>query len=80
MIKSISELQDLIIWAKAQKLKSVEVSGVRFEFSDLAHIAELNDMAVPAKDISNPASSPRLPNGNTELSEFEKDLFYSSER
>lgn len=79
MIKTVSELQDLIVWAKAQKLKSVEVQGIRFEFSDLAHIEGLNDLASePARDLSKPASSPRLPDGNAQANEDEELLFYSS--
>lgn len=36
MINSISELKDLILWAKSEKLKSLKLNGVEIEFSDIS--------------------------------------------
>ena len=84
MITSIDELKELIIWAKSQKLKSLKVGEVIFEFSDLGLIESLPDLSAPpsqARDLSVPASSPRVPQmGDEQLSEkeFEAILFHST--
>ena len=81
MIKNISELQELIIWAKSQKLKSLSVGEIKFEFSDLAALESLPDLTAQEskpKDLSVQPSSPRLPNGNAEVNEEEELLFWST--
>ena len=81
MIKNISELQELIIWAKSQKLKSLSIGEIKFEFSDLAALESLPDLAAQDSkpyDLSVPPSSPRLPDGNTQANEEEELLFYST--
>ncbi|MEZ0208572.1 MAG: hypothetical protein ACAH17_00140 [Candidatus Paceibacterota bacterium] len=80
MIKDLSELQNFILWAKSQKLKSVRVGECQFEFSDQALNSDLPDVTEPEakKDLSVPPSSPKLPGGNAQLSEEEELLFWST--
>lgn len=44
MIKNIEELKSLILWAKDQKIKTLEVAGISVQFSDLAFIGEYEDL------------------------------------
>lgn len=80
----ITQLKELILWAKSQKLKSLKVGDATFEFSDLAFIDGLNDLSspgtepAPRKDLAEPASSPRLPDGNVEANEDDELLYFSS--
>lgn len=41
MFKTIKELQDFILWAKAEKLKRLKVGDVEIEISDYALVADL---------------------------------------
>ena len=82
MVKDISELKELIMWAKSMKVKSLKLGDTQFELSDLALVEGLQDISQEAvqaqKDLSTPASSPRLPNGNTEVTDEEELLFWSA--
>jgi hypothetical protein len=75
---SIEELKALVIWAKQQRIKSMSFQGFNFEFSELAHIESLPDVMNGQPDLSKPAYSSKLPGGNTEPSDDEKDLYWSS--
>lgn len=77
MITSLSELQDFIVWAKSQKLKSVAIAGISFEFSEIAHIDGLQGIEANS-DLSLKPVSSRLPDGNTQANEDEEMLFYSA--
>ena len=41
---SINELKDLIIWARNQKVKILEVSGIKVEFTELAFIDQVQGL------------------------------------
>jgi len=45
MITDIEQLKTLIVWAKSERVKRLEVAGVSVEFSDLAFIGEFPDVA-----------------------------------
>lgn len=75
---NLSELKELIVWAKSQKIKSLKLGETIVEFSDYAFIAEMADFNSPDKDLSVPPKSPRLPDGNAQSSEDDEDLFWSS--
>lgn len=63
MIKSIEELKDLILWAKAQKVKSLKLGEIIVELSDLALI----------EDIQEPKAAGN-PNVTASVSTFLEDL------
>lgn len=71
MIKTVTELKELLLWAKSEKIKSLKLGDMQVEFSDLGLIESV-------QDLSGPAQSPRLPNGNAQANEDEELLFYSS--
>lgn len=77
---TINELKDLIIWAKENRVKSIKLEGTEFELSDLAFMENLQDLGnpEPQKDLSVPPKSDRLPDGNTQPSEDDELLFWSS--
>ena len=79
---TISEMKELIIWARSQKVKSLKLDGAEFELHDLAHLESITDLSQPEakgpKDLSVPPSSPRLPDGNVQVTEDEELLFWSA--
>jgi len=80
MITSINELKDFLLWARAQKLKSIEVAGIKAEFSELAHVESLPnvlDETSPA-GVDRPAASAKLADGNKEIPEEEQLLYWST--
>jgi hypothetical protein len=81
MIKSVQELQELIVWAKSQKLKSLQVDNISFEFSDISLLDGIQDLGTTERiqpDLSVPPSSASLPDGNQQLSEDDELLNWSS--
>lgn len=81
MLENISELKELILWAKKQKVKSLKLGTTEFELSDIALIEDLPDIGseqVKASDLSVPPSSPRLPDGNAQPTDEEELLFWSA--
>jgi hypothetical protein len=74
------ELKDLILWAKDNKVKSISAFGAAFELSDLAFIENLQDLGSPEpeKDLSVPPKSNKLPDGNTQPTEDDELLYWSS--
>ncbi len=79
MITNVSELKELIIWAKEQKLQTLKLGEVEFTFSNLALIEGLTEIA--NSDLSVPASSRKLPDlTQAQLSEQEEEelLFHST--
>jgi hypothetical protein len=80
MTLTVSELKDLILWAKKEKVAVIKIGDVQFELSQLALVSDMPDFSgqSEAKDLSVPASSPRLPNGNQQVNEDDDDLYYSS--
>lgn len=42
MIKDLEQLKDLILWAKKEKVKSLSISDIKIEISDLAFIESLS--------------------------------------
>ena len=77
---TVSELKDLILGAKNNRVKSISVSGATFELSDLAFIENLQDLGAPepVKDLAVPPKSEKLPDGNQQISEEDELLFWSS--
>lgn len=76
MIKSVSELKELIIWAKSQKLRALKIGDIQFELSDLALVvdeANLVQTAPVAVDSNSLAESEQLT-----AEEEEKLLYWSS--
>jgi hypothetical protein len=78
MLSDVEQLKQLITWARSQRIKSLKIGDAQFEFSDLAFIEDLEKPLLAPKDLAVPPSSPRLPDGNTELSEEDSDTFWSS--
>jgi hypothetical protein len=79
---SVPELKELIMWAKSQRLKSVTLGAIAFEFSELAHIESLPDDAAfhppTAPDLAKPPSSSKLPDGDARSNEDNDLLFWST--
>lgn len=80
MIKNLEELKSFILWAKGQKVKSVELAGIRIELSDHAFIEEyLNDTGTPLS--SEPLDTDKsLFDGTAEEAENEDEILYHSSR
>jgi hypothetical protein len=82
MIANVDELKELITWARSQRLKSVSINGISFEFSEFAHVESLPDIAATAYQseagLDKPASSIKLPDGNAQPTEEDELLFWSA--
>ena len=50
MVTNVQELKDLIIWLKANRVKSLKIGDVAVEMSDYAHIESLSE--APAEQVS----------------------------
>jgi hypothetical protein len=82
--KTVDELKEFLIWAKLQKIKTVDISehAVKIEFSELAHIESFPDMSnqldKPDKNLATAPSSSKLPDGQAALTEDEQLLYWST--
>lgn len=82
MIKSVDELKELLIWAKAQGIQSLQVGEIKADFSILAmseaYHQESIDSQKPTKELSN--LSTELMVDTEEMTKEEEDelLFHSA--
>ncbi len=74
-----SELKELILWMKANKVKKFKNSEVEFELSDLAFIDELNP-AQPVKEMPLGSNSDMLDTEKPLTKEEEDELLFWSSR
>jgi len=74
MIENISDLKDLIDWAKANKVKRLKLKDIEFELSDIAFFAETAQQ-VPLTDLL--SSEPVQPESPQNLLD-DPDLYWSS--
>lgn len=81
MLKTTSELQEFILWAKEARIKAFKVAGVEVEFSDLAFIDAISEITPEAssKTEEKDTSKTMVDTLNTDL-EDEDLLFYSAKR
>lgn len=47
MINSVTELQDLILWLKSEKVKSLKIGEIHVELSDYALLESFADETAP---------------------------------
>lgn len=76
MIKDLSDLKALISWAKKERVKSLELDGVKFELSDLAFIGDFNE--ADASDKLETAVDESKFENEQQNSQDEDDLYWSS--
>lgn len=58
MINSVTELKDLIVWAKSQGIKSLHIGDISFELSNYALIEQLSDEAsAPEEPVKKPTAN-----------------------
>lgn len=81
MFTNIEDLKKFIIWAKTQKLHSVEVEGVKFEISPYAFIDSIGEVPTPQTEpIETPTDEELLiMNENFQNKEDEDLLYHSSQ-
>lgn len=78
---TISELKDLILYAREHKLKSLKVGEIAFEISEIAHISESTelDMGTGRNKAVTASLSDLI--GDSQLSpEEEEELLFHSAR
>ena len=51
MVNSVEELQKLILWLKANKVKSLKLGDTHVEMSDYAFLADLSDESIQAPEV-----------------------------
>jgi len=75
----VTELKELILWAKSHKIRSLKLGDVSFEISELAFVDSLPDISAPQPiDLSVPPMSNKLPDGNQQPTEDDELLYWSS--
>lgn len=79
MVNTISELKELIIWAKEQSLQSLKIGDVEFKFSEAVAAQAIIEKYGASPQIENKASSDTLVDTEAvDAKEEEELLFYSS--
>ena len=81
MVNSVKELQELIIWLKSEKVKSLKIGEIHVELSDYALIESITEESAAAV-----ASTPEAKSTNqtwteaapTLTREEEEELFWST--
>lgn len=78
---SIEELKGLIIWAREQKVKILEVPGIKVEFTELAFIEQVHGLdsgqsSNPEVSISTKTFADEI--SKDEAAEYDELLFHSS--
>jgi len=78
---TINELKDLIIFAGKNRVKSIELSGVKFEMSELAHIDGITEQDMgTGRNTAVAASITSLVEDGALSDEEEEDLLFHSSR
>ena len=78
---TIDALKDLILFARQNRVKSVEFDNVKFEMSELAHIDQMNELDMgTSKNQAVTASITSMVEDGALSEEEEEDLLYHSSR
>jgi len=78
---TIDALKDLILFARQNRVKSVEFGNVKFEMSELAHIDQMNELDMDtSKNQAVTASITSMVEDGALSEEEEEDLLYHSSR
>lgn len=78
MQMSMEELKSLIIWAKEQRVKILEVSGIKVEFSELAFIEQVQGMDIGQSPNPKLTASSQTFADDAQNEDDEDLLFHSS--
>lgn len=73
MFNSVKELQEFILWAKQNKLKSFKNKEIQFEISELSHIENLTP-----QDLENVVGDTLGDTADKEISKEDDDLLFWS--
>jgi len=76
MFKTVQELQDFILWAKAEKVKRLKIGDVEVEISDYALVEDLMTIQSQTKSSTEPQKNTDPNKNQTE----EDDLLMWSAR
>lgn len=84
MIKSVEELQNLIVWLKKERVKSLKVGEIIVELSDYAFIEQLTDASGPTSNPTEESKAAKATPQN-ELNvpgtdESDEDILFHSSR
>ena len=84
MIKNVQQLKELILWAKAEKVKSFSIADISVELSDLALISDLSAFDPPVADSIDDNGKKQvvkrdLFESQTETAVTDEDLFWSAQ-
>ena len=77
MVNNISELKELILWCKENKLKSVSINGISFELSELAHVENIQGLTTESH-LEQKEINANTENRQSESNSEEDLLFWSS--
>lgn len=80
MMLSIEDVKDLVVFARSQKVKTLQIGDVKIEISDYAFIEDVSNSAVPASQKEE-SDSPKIwvdEKENLSQQEYDELLFHSS--
>jgi len=79
VIKNITELKEIIKWAKAQKVKTLSIGTIQFEISELAFIEDQPDLSnVDLSELVDVQSQELKTLGDQAQLDEEETLYWSS--
>lgn len=81
MVNSVKELQELIIWLKSEKVKSLKIGDIHVELSDYALLEGLTDAATEVAEANTeakPSQQTWTEQPTTLTKEEEEELFWST--
>jgi len=79
VIKNITELKEIIKWAKAQKVKTLSIGTIQFEISELAFIEDQPDLSnVDLSELVDVQSQELKTLGDAAQLDEEETLYWSS--
>lgn len=81
MVNSVTELKDLIIWLKTQRVKSLTIGAISVEISDYAHIESLTDetaVKAPNSELTPASDTGLVDTPAADKAEDDEALFWST--
>lgn len=80
MMLSIQDVKDLVVFARSQKVKTLQIGDVKIEISDYAFIEDVSNSAVPVSQKEE-SDNPKIwvdEKENLSQQEYDELLFHSS--
>lgn len=78
MVNSVKELQELIIWLKSEKVKSLKIGDIHVELSDYALLESIAEEASVESTEAKPSQQTWTDQPASPSKDEEEELFWST--